>query len=118
MVEIKTFFENYLKKESIFLDKKILFPSYTPEEILYREEQLQEVANVLAPALRVEKPSNLFIYGKTGSGKTISVKHILNSMSKVAQQNEIPLKYIYINCKLKRVADTEYRLIAEVAREL
>ena len=61
MVEIKHFFENYLKKESIFIDKRALMPSYMPEEILYREEQLQEVANVLAPVLRMEKPSNLFI---------------------------------------------------------
>jgi len=117
MVEIKNFFENYLKKESIFIDKKTLMPSYIPEEILYREEQLQEVANILAPVLRLEKPSNLFIYGKTGTGKTISVKHIITSMSKVAGQNNLPLKCIYLNCKLKRVADTEYRLIAQLIKE-
>ncbi len=117
MVEIKNFFENYLKKESIFIDKKTLMPSYIPEEILYREEQLQEVANVLAPVLRLEKPSNLFIYGKTGTGKTISIKHIIFSMSKVAVQNGLPLKCIYLNCKLKRVADTEYRLIAQLIKE-
>ena len=117
MVEIKNFFENYLKKESIFTDKKALMPSYMPEEILYREEQLQEVANILAPILRMEKPSNLFIYGKTGTGKTISIKHIIVSMSKVAAQNALPLKCIYLNCKLKRVADTEYRLIAQLIKE-
>lgn len=117
MVEIKNFFENYLKKESIFIDKKTLMPSYIPEEILYREEQLQEVANILAPILRMEKPSNLFIYGKTGTGKTISIKHIIVSMSKVAAQNNVPLQCIYLNCKLKRVADTEYRLIAQLIKE-
>lgn len=117
MVEMENFFENYLKKESIFIDKRTLMPSYIPEEILYREEQLQEVANVLAPILRMEKPSNLFIYGKTGTGKTISIKHIIISMSKVAAQNSLPLKCIYLNCKLKRVADTEYRLIAQLIKE-
>ena len=88
-----------------------------PEEILYREEQMGEMANILAPALRLEKPSNLFIYGKTGTGKTISVRYVLLSMSKVAVQNGLPLKCIYINCKLKRVADTEYRLIAQLCKE-
>lgn len=117
MVEIKNFFENYLKKDSIFIDKRTLLSSYIPEEILYREEQLQEVANILAPILRMEKPSNLFIYGKTGTGKTISIKHIILSMAKVAVQNKIPLKCIYLNCKLKRVADTEYRLIAQLIKE-
>ncbi|MDO8510864.1 MAG: orc1/cdc6 family replication initiation protein [Nanoarchaeota archaeon] len=118
MAEIKNFFENYLKKDSIFIDKKILLPSYIPDEILYREEQLQEVANILAPVLRMEKPSNLFIYGKTGTGKTISMKHIIVSMDKVAAQNNLPLRCIYLNCKLKRVADTEYRLIAQLIKEL
>lgn len=117
MVEIENFFEKYLKKESIFVDKRTLMPSYIPDEILYREEQLQEVANILAPILRMEKPSNLFIYGKTGTGKTISIKHIIISMSKVAAQNSLPLKCIYLNCKLKRVADTEYRLIAQLIKE-
>ncbi len=117
MVEIKNFFENYLKKESIFIDKKTLMPSYIPDEILYRGEQLQEVANILAPILRMEKPSNLFIYGKTGTGKTISIKHVVYSMSNVAAQNSLPLKCIYLNCKLKRIADTEYRLIAQLIKE-
>ena len=61
---ITDFFENFLKKDSLFLDKSVLLSSYLPPEILYREEQLQEVAQILAPALRQEKPSNLFIYGK------------------------------------------------------
>ena len=118
MVQIGNFFENYLNKESLFDNKSILLSSYVPEDILYREEQLQEVANILAPVLRMERPSNLFIFGKTGTGKTLSVRHILNSMSQIAEKNEILLKSIYINCKLKRVADTEYRLIAQLIKEL
>ena len=35
----------------------------------------------------------------------------------IAEKNNIPLKIIYLNCKLKRVADTEYRLIAQLTRE-
>ncbi|MBU0470904.1 MAG: orc1/cdc6 family replication initiation protein [Nanoarchaeota archaeon] len=117
MGKIGNFFENYIKKESLFINKKILSSAYTPEEILYREEQIHEVANILAPALRMEKPSNLFIYGRTGTGKTVSMRHILNNMNEIAQKNCILLKTIYVNCKLKRVADTEYRLIAQLIKE-
>ena len=117
MSELHQFFENYLHKESIFLDKSILSSSHTPTEILYREEQLREVAHILAPALRGERPSNLFIYGKTGTGKTISIQHVLQSMESIAQKNGISFRSIYINCKLKRVADTEYRLIAQLIKE-
>src|SRR3989338_7227692 len=28
------------------------------------------------------------------------------------------LKFIYVNCKLKKVADTEYRILAEIIKEL
>jgi archaeal cell division control protein 6 len=116
-MQVDNFFENFIKKESIFINKAVLLSSHIPESILYREEQIQEVANILAPALRVERPSNLFIYGKTGTGKTLSVRHILNSMMEIAQKNNLPLKPIYINCKLKRVADTEYRLISQLIKE-
>ena len=118
MVRIGQFFENYMKKESFFLDKAVLLSSYIPEEIIFRGEQLQEVANILAPALRIEKPSNLFIYGKTGTGKTITVKQTMKELCSVADKQNIPLKIIYVNCKLKKVADTEYRLVAQLAQEL
>ncbi len=117
-MKIGNFFENYLKKESIFADKSPLLSSYLPEEVPYREEQIQEVANILAPTLRLEKPSNLFIYGKTGTGKTLSVKYVLQSMQQIAEKNNITFKPVYVNCKLKRVADTEYRLIAQLSKEL
>lgn len=116
-MKISTFFENFLKKRSLFSNKAVLFPSYAPEEIKYREEQLEQIANILAPALRLEKPSNLFIYGKTGTGKTISVKHIFRSLQETAAKNKVELFCMYVNCKLKRVADTEYRLIAQLLRE-
>ncbi len=39
-------------------------------------------------------------------------------MLEVAKEKEIPLNIIYVNCKLKRVADTEYRLIAQIISDL
>lgn len=116
-MKITNFFENFLKKDSFFINKNILQSSYSPNIIFYREDQIREIANILAPALRLEKPSNLFLFGKTGTGKTLTIKHILSSMEQTAHKNEIPLKTIYINCKLKRVADTEYRLIAQLIKE-
>ncbi len=117
MTKINNFFENYLKQETVFKDRTPLLSTYIPENVMYREEQIQEVANILAPTLRLEKPSNLFIYGKTGTGKTLSVKYVLQSMDEIAQKNNITFKSVYVNCKLKRVADTEYRLIAQLIRE-
>ncbi|MBS1267084.1 MAG: ORC1-type DNA replication protein [Candidatus Woesearchaeota archaeon] len=115
---LDNFFENYLKKESFFIEKKALQSAYTPDNIPHRDEHIQNMAEIMAPCLKLEKPSNMFIYGKTGTGKTVSVKYIRNKLENIAKKKKIDVKFIYINCKLKRVADTEYRLIAQLAREL
>lgn len=111
------FFENYLSKKPIFKDKKVLQSNYTPDQIFHRDEQLQQVANVLAPALRGDKPSNLFIYGKTGTGKTLTARYTAAQLLSIAKTRDLPVKVIYLNCKLKKLADTEYRLIAQLLRE-
>ena len=79
---------------------------------------MDKLTKVLAPILKYEKPSNVFIYGKTGSGKTLSVKGVADLFTQFAETRNLPLKIIYANCKLKRVADTEYRLIAQLSSEL
>ena len=115
---LSTFFEDYIKKEPIFTNKKALQSVYIPKNIPHRKKEIDTIAKILAPILRQEKPSNLFIYGKTGTGKTVTIKHITDEISKISEKNSIPLRIIYLNCKLKRVADTEYRLIAELTNTL
>ncbi len=114
--DLNKFFENYLNQDLIFENKKSLQSNYTPETIPHRDEQIEQLASILAPALRTEKPSNVFIYGKTGTGKTCVTQYVMNQIIKVAQQKNLNLKYHYLNCKLKSVADTEYRLMAQLCR--
>ncbi|MEK6849535.1 MAG: orc1/cdc6 family replication initiation protein [Nanoarchaeota archaeon] len=111
------FFEQFLNKRSLFTNKAALQSSYAPGNIPHRDIQISQVANVLAPALKGEKPSNLFIYGKTGTGKTLVVKYTTDQIASISQQRTLPVKIVYINCKLKKVADTEYRLVAQLSKE-
>lgn len=111
------FFDKYLNKKPLFKNKKALQSNYIPGQIFHRAEQIDVVANILAPCLRGERPSNVFIYGKTGTGKTLTIKYITEQLQKKAQERELPVKVIYLNCKLKKVADTEYRLFAQLIRE-
>ncbi len=115
--KLNGFFEKFLQTDSLFANKKVLQSAYVPNEMEHRDEQINQIANILAPALKVDKPSNLFIYGKTGTGKTASVRYTTEQILGVAKENNIPVNVIYVNCKLKKIADTEYRLIAEIARE-
>ncbi len=116
--DLDNFFDEFIESKPIFLDKSVLQSNYRPEKIQHRDEYLKDVAKILAPALRKERPSNIFIYGKTGTGKSLCVEHVLNKMKNVATAREIPLKIISINCKLKKVADTEYRIILEILKQL
>ncbi len=118
MSNVNEIFEDFLKTNTIFKDKKILQSNYTPENIPHREDQINQIAKILAPALKLQKPSNLFVYGKTGTGKTLSVKHVLKKIKALSEEKSIPIQQLYINCKLKKIADTEYRLIAQLIRDL
>jgi cell division control protein 6 len=116
--KVAQYFEAFLKKESVFVNRNILSSVYVPEEIKHRDEQLTQVAQILAPVLRGQKPSNVFLYGKTGTGKTLVMKYMKEKLEATAEKNDVPLKILYLNCKLKKIADTEYRIVAELARLL
>lgn len=111
-------FEDFMNKESVFINKDALSIRYKPENIPHRDVQISGVAKVLAPCLKLERPSNLFIYGKTGTGKTLVVQRVCRQLEVTALKKQAPLKVIYVNCKMKRVADTEYRLVAQLSREV
>lgn len=116
--DLDNFFDEFISSKPIFKDKSVLQSNYNPEKIQHREEYIKDIAKILAPALRNERPSNLFIYGKTGTGKSLCVNHVLVKMKNIAIAREIPLNIITINCKLKKVADTEYRIILEIIKQL
>jgi len=111
-------FEDFLNKESLFQEKKVLQSSYTPSAIVHRDNEIKQLANILAPALRVDRPSNVFLYGKTGTGKTLTARYTTAKILQVAEQRNIPITILYLNCKLNKIADTEYRLIAQLSRDL
>src|SRR3990167_10245991 len=114
-LNLNTFFEGYLTKKPLFKNKKSLQSNYTPHEIPHRDEQIKQIAGILAPSLRMEKPSNLFIYGKTGTGKTMVARYVAEQIINTTKGKNIPLKVFYLNCKMKRVADTEYRIVSQLA---
>ena len=119
-VELDEIF-NAFTQNNIFQDKSVLQSNYNPEAIPHRDNQIKQIASILAPTLRLDKPSNLFIYGKTGTGKTLSVQYVCNQLLKHSKEKNNgfdELAFYYINCKLKKVADTEYRILAELMRQL
>lgn len=104
---------------NLFKNKTILQSNYTPQDILHREQQIESIASVLAPVLRGERVSNLFLYGNTGTGKTLSIQHVGNKLiSKNKENGNDNLRLVYVNCKLGKTSETEYRILARLIAEL
>jgi len=105
-------FDDLLSGEPIFENKDVLRPSYTPRELPHRDEQINDIATILVAALRGETPSNILIYGKTGTGKTASAKYVSQELKETSRRYEVPCEVEYINCE---VTDTKYRVLAQLA---
>lgn len=112
--KLKGLFDNLLESKPIFKDKEVLRPSYTPDYLPHRRDQLNAIAVILVTALRGETPSNIFIYGKTGTGKTASTNYVGRELEGAGVVRGVPCKIIYINCE---VIDTQYRVLAYLARQ-
>lgn len=97
---------------TIFKDREVLRPDYIPNELPHRDEQIGKISSILAPIFRGERPSNIFIYGLTGTGKTAVVKYVLLKFEEYTAKIEKPFRYSYINC---RYDDTTYRVLARLA---
>ncbi len=110
----KGLFDDLLSGEPIFENKEVLRPSYTPHELPHRNDQINQMATILVSALRGETPSNILIYGKTGTGKTASAKFVSQELESTSQKYDVPCEVEYINCE---VTDTQYRVLAQLANK-
>ena len=107
-------FDDLMSGEPIFENKEVLRPSYTPHELPHRTDQINKMATILVAALRGETPSNILIYGKTGTGKTASAKFVSKELESTSTKYSVPCEVQYINCE---VTDTQYRVLAQLANK-
>ncbi len=108
-------FDSLLEKSSLFINREVLRPTYTPEVLPHREKEIENLAQIFLPALRGEAPSNVFIYGKTGTGKTAVTKYVGKQLIKKGEERKVNVNFIYMNCE---VVDTHYRLLQNIANHI
>lgn len=110
---IDEIFRRAKEGRQLFANREALSPDYVPSRLPFRDSQTRAVAQILAPILRGSKPSNLLLYGKTGTGKTAVANYVLERLK--AEANNPSLVLAYVNTRL---ADGEYRTLADFARFL
>ena len=110
---MENIFEKQMSKASVFLNKDIISPHYIPTNLPFRDKQIQDITNGLSAVINSSKPNNLFIYGRTGTGKTATVKHVLEQLDSFVKKNNISSQSCYVNC---RSHESKYKVLLKALR--
>jgi len=111
--------EEIIKKRGvasrIFANREILHPDYVPDVLPHREGEIKKLAEILVVSAKGEKPSNVLLYGLTGTGKTVVSKYVVKKLVEKASSIGSNLGYAYVNT---RKLDTPYKVLASIASSL
>lgn len=108
-------FKKYLSGNNIFRNREVLRHSYRPQILPHRRPQIDQVASILAPSLKNETPSNILIYGKTGTGKTAVARYVGTELENASTHMGMSCKVVHLNCE---VIDTQYRVLAQISKSI
>ena len=92
-------FEKQMAKNTVFQNKDIISPHFVPAKLPFREKQIEEITQGLGAVLNNSKPNNFFVYGKTGTGKTSTVKHVLEQLDEFVKKRNLSVSSCYVNCR-------------------
>lgn len=92
--------ERFTPDSTIFADEAVLRDGYRPEKLIERDHELEQYQSALKPVINGAPPKNLFLYGQTGVGKTLSSRMIIERLNKDQEGlDDIEVSFVELNCK-------------------
>ena len=109
------YFEELLRKPSLFLDEGKLDINYVPDRLPYREKELSLLSQLFLTL--ITNPNSIsrkiLITGRTGIGKTVTIKVFGEMLKEASIKRNICIKYIHVNCRKER---TSYKVLIKIIR--
>ncbi|MDP2925699.1 MAG: ORC1-type DNA replication protein [Nanoarchaeota archaeon] len=96
--------------ESVFSNPEVFDFDFVPEEFLFRDSEIKELANCINPAVNKKRPVNCMLSGPPATGKTTSIKKIFEEINGYSH-----IIKVYIN---GRVHNTNFRVFSEIHRSI
>ena len=112
---IEKLLEAAVAGKSIIRNRTTLHHTFIPNIIYHRNLEQKKVTQSLIPILKHYRPSNLLIYGKPGTGKTLVVRRVLSKIQEHVEKSSFPIKLVYTNSKEET---TLYGLLVDFGRQL
>ncbi|MFX1411900.1 MAG: Cdc6/Cdc18 family protein [Promethearchaeota archaeon] len=112
---IMNYFEELLKRPSVFKDESKLDINFVPDDLPHRKKELSLLSQLFLTL--ITNPNSIsrkiLITGKTGIGKTVTVKLFGEILKAASIKRDISIKYVHINCRKER---TSYKVLIKITR--
>lgn len=102
-------------RSTVFSNREFLNNDFVPSNIVGREQQVIEVAQIFRSVFvdaYPSAPSNTLIYGKVGVGKTLVLFSVLKELS--PPLNEHGYIIVYLRCELSKITKILNEIINEI----
>ncbi|MFW9829045.1 MAG: Cdc6/Cdc18 family protein [Candidatus Thorarchaeota archaeon] len=111
------YFEDLLKKPSLFKDEAKLDINYIPGELPHRRKELSLLSQLFLGL--ITNPNSIsrkvLITGKTGIGKTVTVKLFGKLLEEASSKRNVKIKYAHVNCRKEK---TSYKVLIRLIQLL
>ncbi|EFW92365.1 cell division control protein 6 [Haladaptatus paucihalophilus DX253] len=91
---------------NLFTNRDALTIDYQPDNVVERDDEISKLANALNAVRNGWSPDNIFIYGKTGVGKTVVTRHVLSKL-----QQHVDISTVRVTCSSQSSYQTAIKTV-------